>query len=230
MDLEIVNLFREIFNLDETVRLYNTYKGVPFCCEASIYKISRKNLFLKMEKYQALCIRVCGEAFIQSKCLPEIVKSQVIGIDFVEISVNLTEFEYWGVTAGNRVEPRVVPVKDFPVMISNGVIANARIVDLSATGLAVVLRTDMFDKKAFGVGKTVQVDFRDPGRRSQVKKLKGTVTDVNAQAKERRHRVGIHTIPEEQDRLAIVAYVSGRQAEIAAEADEGLYPVLVKKK
>ena len=230
MDLEIVNLFREIFNLDETVRLYNTYIGVPFSCEASSYKISRRNLFLKMEKYQALCIRLCGEAFIQSKRLPEIVKSQVIGIDFVEMSINLIEFAYWGVTVGNRIEPRVVPVKDFPVMVSNGVVANSRIVDLSATGLAVVFLTDMFDKNAFSVGKMVQVDFRDPGRRSQVRKLKGTVTDVNAQAKERRHRVGIHTIPEEQDRLAIVAYVSGRQAEIAAEADEGLYPVLVKKK
>jgi hypothetical protein len=87
----------------------------------------------------------------------------------------------------------------------------------------------MFDNKAFRMGRTVQVDFRDPGKRSQVRKFKGTVTDVNVQAKERRHRVGIHTIPEEQDRLAIVAYVSGRQAEIPAEA-EPLYPVLVKKK
>lgn len=42
MDVEIANLFREIFNLDETVRLYKTYKGVPFSCEASIYKIGRK--------------------------------------------------------------------------------------------------------------------------------------------------------------------------------------------
>jgi hypothetical protein len=64
MDVEIVNLFGEIFNLDETVRLYKTYKGVPFSCEASIYKIGRKNLFLKVGKYQALCIRVCGDTFI----------------------------------------------------------------------------------------------------------------------------------------------------------------------
>lgn len=79
------------------------------------------------------------------------------------------------------------------------------------------------------MGRTVQVDFRDPGKRSQFRKFKGTVTDVNVQAKECRHRVGIHTIPEEQDRLAIVAYVSGRHAEIAAET-EALYPVLAKKK
>ena len=230
MDLEIVNLFREIFNLDETVRLYNTYIGVPFSYETSVQKICRKNIILKMDKYQVLCVRVCGKAFNKGKHLPEIVKSQANDVRFIEISVNLTEFEYWGVTLGNRIELRVVPVKDFPVMVSNGVVANSRIVDRSAAGLAVVLSTDKFDNKAFRVGKTVQVDFRDPGKRSQIRKFKGTVTDVNVQAKERRHRVGIHTIPEEQDRLAIVAYVSGRQAEIAAEADEGLYPVLVKKK
>jgi hypothetical protein len=229
MDLEIVNLFRDILYLDEPVRLYNTYIGVLFSYKTSIQKICRKSIILKMDKYQVLCIRVCGKAFNQGKHLPEIVKSQAIDVRFIEILVNLTEFEYWGDTLGNRIKPRVVPIKDLPVMVSNGVVANSRIVDLSAAGLALVLSTDMFDNKAFRMGRTVQVDFRDPGKRSQVRKFKGTVTDVNVQAKERRHRVGIHTIPEEQDRLAIVAYVSGRQAEIPAEA-EPLYPVLVKKK
>lgn len=99
------------------------------------------------------------------------------------MSVNLTQFEYWGVTIGNHVEPRVAPGKVIPVMLSNRMAANARIVDLSTTGLAVVLSTDIFDKKGFGVGKMVQVDFRDPGKRNQIRKLKGTVTNVNVQAK-----------------------------------------------
>jgi len=205
--------------LDEPIRLDNTYIGVLFSDKTSIQKICRKSIILKMDKYQVLCVRVFGKALDPGKHLPEIVNSQAIDVRFIEISINLTEFEYWGATLGNRIEPRVVPVKDFPVMVSNGVVANSRIMNLSAAGLALVLSTDMFDNKAFRVGRTVQVDFRDPGKRSQVRKFKGTVTDVNVQAKERRHRVGIHAIPEEQDRLAIGAYVSGRQAEIAAEAE-----------
>jgi hypothetical protein len=145
--------------------------------------------------------------------LPEIVKSQFSGVDFIEMPVNLTQFEYWGVTIGNHVEPRVVPGKVVPVMLSNRVVANARIVDLSATGLAVVLSTDIFDKKGFRVGKLVQVDFRDPGKRNQIIQLKGTVADINVQAKGPKHRVGINTIPEEQGRLEIEAYVSSRKVE-----------------
>jgi hypothetical protein len=205
--------------LDEPIRLYNTYIGALFSYKTSVQKIWGKSIILKIDKYQVLCVRVCGKAVNQGNHLPEIIKSQAIDVRIIEISVNLTEFEYWGATLGNRIEPRVVLVKDFPVMVSNGVVANSRIVNLSAAGLALVLSTDMFDNKAFRVGRTVQVDFRDPGKRSQVRKFKGTVTDVNVQAKERRHRVGIHTITEEQDRLAIGAYVSGRQAEIAAEVE-----------
>jgi len=225
MAVDLWSLFRDLSNENSQVKVFTTYKGAPISYDASFLKATRKNIVLEATPALLLCSHMRGFTFVQNPRLPETVKGTIPNVDLKEQSINITALELVGKKIGIRFEPRAVPLSDFPVMITSSVVATARVIDLSVSGLAVMMAEEIFDDQIFGEGKKIQVDFRDPGNRSQVRKIRGTVRYTHQLPKEPWFRLGIQTNPQEQDKQALGAYVTRRQAELMAEV-EALYQAL----
>lgn len=161
-------LFREILEKKDTIKLMNVFQGVPITYEAAIVEIRGAEIRVLTHPLQLICIRHQKETFISYQSL--IYKAMALSTDMQRETVLLTNFELTrevGFRKCIRVEP-LKPVKvclctDKPGSNPNGLLTS--MVDISINGMAVCMNSFLFNISALECGDKVGLKFNlfDPG-------------------------------------------------------------------
>ena len=106
---EIMGIFTTLISKQRSVTLYNTYRGVPFSYEAEILAADEGNVAARVHRYQAVSMALEGRTYIHTSVLPEIIRANVVEVDFRKKQAILDEFTPVGDHVGKRIGVRVQP-------------------------------------------------------------------------------------------------------------------------
>jgi hypothetical protein len=219
---EILQILREIMRANETVRLINIYKGYPVSYDARILSIGIDAGTFKVHPYQALCLWMENQTFIQSKHLPEIVRALAVTVDLEQEIAALSNFQYVSGAAGKRQDERVQLRKSIEVFLTIGSRRfRTELRDLSTGGMAVFLDAAYYDPAIFQPDAPLELTFQLPGKESNESRdvqLYGLIRSITRE-RVNRYRLGIQILPSEQSLPVVSSYVIQRQSEVLDEIE-----------
>jgi hypothetical protein len=219
---EIFDVLRRISQAGEKVRLINVYKGYPIAYPAQILSIGIDAVTFKVHPYQALCLWMENQTFIQHDRLPEIVRAQAVTVDLEAEITALSNFEYVSGAPGKRQDERVQLRKPIEVYLTlRGQKFRTELRDLSSGGLAVVLDAAYYDPDKFNQDEPLQLMFQLPEAEQGATRdvtLNGSIRSVTRD-QVNRYRLGIQIHPSGEHELPVSRFVDLRQAEVLQEID-----------
>jgi hypothetical protein len=162
---EIISGLRKINQMGRNVRMINVYKGFPVAYDARILSIGIDAVTFKVHRYQALCLWLENQTFIQSAEFPEIVRAMAVTVDLESEIAALSNFEYVSGAPGKREDARVLlrSAIDVYLTIRNRKL-RTELRDLSTKGMAVFINAAYYDPALLQVNEPLQITFQLPRR------------------------------------------------------------------
>jgi hypothetical protein len=128
--------------------------------------VGRKEVKVKTEAFQAVCLYLDKETYIQSDMFPAIVRANVSSLEFVNLESTLSAFKYVVGGIGERTQVRVEPKDPLEGTIQSKerhTIVRAELADLSLDGLAVYLEPELFSPRLYYKGAELFIHLKLPG-------------------------------------------------------------------
>jgi len=163
---EILAIFQQASREKKNIRLINVYKGFPISYPGTVITVDKKELKVKTEAFQAVCLYLDKETYIQSDMFPAIVRANVTGLEFNKLEVTLSAFRYVVGGIGDRTQVRVGPKEPLEGTIQSKerhTIVRAELADLSLDGLAVYLEPQLFTPRLYYKGAELFIHLKLPG-------------------------------------------------------------------
>jgi hypothetical protein len=163
---ELMQIFQNILQAQEHIRLLNVYKGVPIAYEASLVSVAEDTIQIKTNPYQIVCLYREHETFIQSPLLPTMISAQVSTMTPAEMQAELGAFEDVPSGVGDRRQVRVQPevaVKGDIFTPGMGEAYQAELGDISSEGLAIYVPRRNFYPTVYRRGVKITITVRLPG-------------------------------------------------------------------
>lgn len=217
---EILQVLREISQAGETVRLINVYKGYPVSYEARLLSIGIDAVTFKVHPYQALCLWMENQTFIQSPALPEIVRALAVTVDLESTIAALSNFAYVSGAPGKRQDERVQMRKAISVFLKLGSRQfRTELRDISSGGMAVFIDAAYYDPEIFQIDRPIELMFQLPVEDDEDRhdvELRGRIRSVTRE-RVNRYRLGIQIISSSQQEPQVSKFVDQRQSEVLDE-------------
>lgn len=217
---EIISGLRKINQMGRNVRMINVYKGFPVAYDARILSIGIDAVTFKVHRYQALCLWLENQTFIQSDEFPEIVRALAITVDLETEIAALSNFEYVSGAPGKREDARVLLRSAIDVFLTIGnKKLRAELRDLSTKGVAVFIHAAYYDPELLQVNEPLQITFQLPGGPNHQPRdieLHGLIRSVTRD-QVNRYRIGIQIVQADQEDPLVMGYVVQRQSEVMQE-------------
>jgi hypothetical protein len=219
---EILERLRQVSQAGERVRLINVYKGYPVSYDARLLSIGIDAVTFKVHPYQALCLWMENQTFIQSSKLPEIVRAVAVTVDLESAIAALSNFEYVSGAPGKRQDDRVQMRKAIAVILEVGTRRfRTELRDISSGGMAVFIDAAYYDPELFQIDRPLRLMFQLPGSEDENRhdvELRGRVRSVTRE-RVNRYRIGIQIVSSEQKQPLVSNFVDQRQSEVLDEIE-----------
>ncbi len=217
---ELMGIFSNLFTDKLPVRLYNTYRGLPFNYSADILMVEQGTIATRVHRHQAVSMAVEGQTHLQSSTLPEVIRANVVEVDYRSKQAILSEFSGVGDSVGKRKMVRVQPSERVEAEITDGRRwIRGNIADLSANGLCILTFTPAMYALSFGLEREVSVDFRPP-ELDTVVHFMGVITNVREQEGSYLHRLGMRVFSNPEIQPLLEEYIAKQQQVILQEMEE----------
>jgi hypothetical protein len=220
IDEQILSQLWPLFLTHTPVRLLNVFHGVPISYEATISMISQTYLGLSVHHYQAVCIALEKNTYLQSERLPHSIRAHSVTVDIREQEVLLDQLVQPLDDLGNRISLRVQPKEAIFIEIhKNGYKHVARLADLSLQGMdkftCGILGEHEFNLRQ---NQEVELSLKLPGADSPVC-ICGVAGRHSFDQQKNLHRLKIQLSPDSSSEPVLADYISQRQAEIMQELE-----------
>ncbi len=215
---EILTWLQAFADSNKTVRLINSYRGIPIAYSSKVIKIGAGEVTFGINEYQAVCLTLEGRTHIQHADLPVALRARMIAVSMPRKEVVLTEFNKVGNSLGNRLYTRVQPKEpiDSEIKIGNQILP-CQLVDISLNGIGVItLGTYAYGDLEAVKGSKVQLYFTLPPTHSPVQ-LMGQITSLASAPNSKQQRLGCKTFPDDKIGLLLLDYVALRRDELMRE-------------
>ena len=217
---ELMGIFSNLVSGKTPVTMYNTYRGLPFNHAADILRVEQGNITTRVHRHQAVSMALEGRTYLQGSTLPEVIRANVVEVDYRYKQAVLSDFIGVGDAVGNRTKVRVQPSEPLEAEISDGRRSiRVKVADLSANGLCIFTFSASMYTLYFGLDREVFVDFTPPSLDSVVRFL-GVVTNISAQEGSYLHRLGLKIFPNPEIQPLLEEYVTKQQQVILQEMEQ----------
>lgn len=219
---EILRKLREIAQVRQKVRLINIYKGFPVSYDADILSVGIDAVTFKVHRFQALCLWMENQTFIQTDNLTGVVRAIAVTVDLETNIAALSNFEYVSGATGARDRERVQPGKAIEVEVTiQSVKIKSELRDLSTRGMAFYLDAAFYNPRIFRMDENLQLTFQLPGTATQPGRtieLNGFIKSITRDRVDR-YRIGIQVRQDDQDDPLVYQFVIQRQSEVMREIE-----------
>ena len=220
MDQNIFQQLYIIFEKKQSVRLLNTYQGVPISYDAMIVGTTANSVKMIVHKYQSVCLRLHKYTYFISPLLPGVIKASALTVDLATNIAILFDFQYSADGIGKRMLVRAQPTEPIDVLLMNDTKTQRikiQLMDISLTGMAVSAPQLLFNTDVFKQNSTVYPQFNLPGK-AQGKfilvNVTGTIVNINLDKSKQVYRIGLRIFPDGTANPILVQYISRRQSDI----------------
>lgn len=216
---ELMGIFSNLILEQKPVTMYNTYRGLPFNYDADILAVEQGNVATRVHQHQAVSMALEGRTFLYSGAFPEVIRANVVEVDFRKEQATINEFIGVGDNVGKRTSIRVQPDESLEAEIYDGRRRiRGRIVDISGSGMCIfTFAIDMYGL-SFRLGWEVYIDFKPPNTDTMVRFL-GVITNINYHNGSYLHRLGLKIFPNPEIRPLLEEYVAKQQKVILDEME-----------
>jgi hypothetical protein len=220
---KILNQINRLHRTDRKIRLINITDKIPTTSSANIVAIVGDTIFVKAHEAQFACMNRDKETFLQSDYIPDVVKAQVITLDFTHRLVALSSFEYVERWVEQRKQERVSPDNPVRVVMQNleqGIEIDGDLVDISPGGMSFSLAHTRHNPTMYEKGTKVVTIIGLPlhGDTPHAElSISGTIANKVCGSDETRGRIGIQTSPDSTSISVIEAYMSQRKNKMLDE-------------
>jgi hypothetical protein len=188
---EFMGIFNNLISEHKPVKLYNTYRGLPFSYEADFLAVEDGNVATRVHQNQAVSMALEGRTHLHSSALPEVIRANMVEVDFRKKQAVLSEFSHAGDAVGKRTSLRVQPDEALEAEISDGRRwIRGKIADLSANGMCIFTYSSYMYGLSFGMDREINIDFKPPNMDTVVR-FPGIITNMNDQDGSYLHRLGL---------------------------------------
>jgi hypothetical protein len=216
---ELMGIFSNLILEQKPVTMYNTYRGLPFNYDADILAVEQGNVATRVHQHQAVSMALEGRTHLHATALHQVIRANVVEVDFRKKQAILNEFSGVGDAVGKRTKVRVQPSEPLEAEIYDGRRKiRGRIVDLSANGMCIFTFTDYMYMQSFGIDREVDVDFKPPSADTIVR-CSGIITNCNDQDGSYLHRLGLKIFPSPEIEPLLEAYITKQQQVILQEME-----------
>ena len=217
---ELIRIFTNLISEQKPMTLYNTYRGLPFSYDADVLVVEQGRVVIRMDQHQAVSMASEGRTYIYSSTLPEVIRANVVGVNFKKKQATLNEFVGVGDAVGKRMSVRVQPDESLEAEIYDGRRRiRGRIADISSNGMCIfTFATDVYGL-SFKLGWEVYIDFVPPNTDTMVRFL-GVITNINYHDGSYLHRLGLKIFPNPEIKPILEEYVVKQQQVILEEMEQ----------
>lgn len=174
--MNYIEIFQLIAQTGKGVRLMNVYKGVPIAYEASLVDVKGEEIIIQTDPKQIVCLYRERLTYIQSKQLPENLRSRVTSLDLHTLQATLGEFTPNPGFIGDRNHVRVQPKDPIRGQITTKELiepVQAELADISADGLAVYIPHYNYQPRLYRIGGGISILLRLPGSHEVIERKSG---------------------------------------------------------
>lgn len=216
---ELMGIFSNLISEQKPMTLYNTYRGLPFSYNANILVVKQGSVVTRVHRHQAVCMALEGRTHLYTSTLPEVIRANVVEVDFKKKQATLNEFIGVGDAIGKRTNVHVQPDESLEAEIYDGRRRiRGRIVDISASGMCIfTFTTDMYGL-SFRLGWEVYIDFTPPSMDTIVRFL-GVITNIRYHDGSYLHRLGLKIFPNPEIKPLLEEYVVKQKQMILDEME-----------
>jgi len=215
----LMGIFNNLMSEKKPVILYNTYRGVPMSYDADLLSVEQGIVSTRVHKHQAVSMATEGRTHLHSSILPEVIRANVVEVDFRQRQAILSEFTGVGNMVGKRSEVRVQPGDPIEAQISDGRrIIRGRIVDISGNGICIFTFSTSLYALSFRLDREIYVDFKPPGFDTAVR-FAGVITNISEQEGSYLHRIGVKIFPNPEILPLLEDYIARQQQVILREVE-----------
>ena len=216
---EIMGIFSNLATGKVPVRLYNTYRGLPFNHYAEILGVEQDAVTARVHRHQAVSMATEGRTHLQVSPFPEVLRANIVEVDFKKKQVILSDFTGAGDAVGRRTSVRVQPGESLEAQITDGRRwVRGRIADISASGMCIFTYTASMYNLAFGLDREVFIDFKPP-RFDSVVRFMGVIANISEQEGSYLHRLGLKIFPSPEVQPLLDDYIAWQQQAIMREVE-----------
>jgi hypothetical protein len=209
--------------LGGTVRLINTYRGVPIASEATVLAQGDHFLKLSVSKYQAVCLEITRQTYIKCTRSP-VLSANVVDMNLAKETTVLSDFCLADQNIDGRNAIRVEPKEPVQLILWGAdpeKYCIAELADISTSGLGIyVISIRLGAQYSISDGGEINVRMKLPAVQQGIENLvtlHGRVT-YNLYAMDYPYlRLGLNLLPDAEANLLISQYVAERQREIVRE-------------
>jgi hypothetical protein len=217
---ELMGIFNNLISDKKPVTLYNTYRGLPFSYDADLLAVEQGVVATRVHRHQAVSMALEGRTHLHNSILPEVIRANVVEVDFRKKQAILSEFVGVGDTVGKRTMVRVQPSESLEAEISDGRRRiRGRIADISTSGMCIFTFAASMYALSFGLEREVFVDFMPP-RLDTVVRFMGVITNFNEQQGSFLHRFGLKIYPTPEIQPLLDEYITKQQQLILYEMEQ----------
>jgi hypothetical protein len=214
---ELLAIFNNLITEQKPVMMYNTYRGLSFNYNADILAVEQGNVATRVHQNQAISMAFEGRTHLQTSTFPQVIRANVVDVDFRKKQAILNEFSDVGDTIGKRAKVRVQPGESLEAEIYDGRRRiRGRVADLSVSGMCIFIFSAYMYVLSFGLDREVSVDFKPPSAETIVR-CQGVITNVSDLEGSNMHRLGLKIFPSPEIKPLLEAYITIQKQAILHE-------------
>jgi hypothetical protein len=216
---ELLNIFSGLISEQKPVTMYNTYRGLPFNYDADILTVEQGKVATRVHRHQAISMALEGRTHLHAPTFPQVIRANVVEVNFREKQAILSEFSGAGDAVGKRTKMRVQPSESLEAEIYDGRRrVRGRIADLSANGMCIFTLSAYMYVLSFGLDREVNVDFKPPSADTIVR-FSGIIANISDQQGSNLHRLGLKIFPNPEMVPLLEEYINKQQQAILQEME-----------
>jgi hypothetical protein len=215
-----VSYFRDLAARRGSLRLVNTYHGIPVIHSAVIQSFEHKKAIFEVHPRQAVCLKYEGKTYLIPENGAQPLEARCKSVSMLHNRVELAIIGLASGSVGKRLAVRVQPETPIEVLLDSGEKQMiGKLTDLSASGMGISeLNTHVYGSVTWGVGQEVWVELRLPLSEEDLR-LRGTLTNLTSLEGAAVKNIGIAFTVEGQTREMLQRYISQRQTEMLEQLD-----------
>lgn len=217
---QLMAIFQYLSSEKRTLKLYNTYRGLPMEADVSILGVEPGKITTGVFGYQAVSMALEGQTYFRAPRIPGTLRATVVEVDIKKKLAVLSDLTSIKGPVGMRKLVRVEPSETLEVQIYDGrQRIGGKVLDISSEGMCIYTFFAYLYGLKFEHDKEVFVDFKPPYSNMAVRS-KGVITRLNVQKGTSLHRLGVKIYPSPEIRPMLDEYIKRREKELMNEMEQ----------
>jgi hypothetical protein len=221
--------FQELVKRQGSVRLLNSYQGIPIIQPAEVKWVDGSQVCLEVHPSQAVCMYREQRTTLLADCFAQPLVAGIERLDVLNNLAILVSFQSENASLGKRMALRIHPNPALEAVLTDGVQSfPCRLVDLSSNGAGgVVLNQDVNGQANFTRGQQVYLDLLLPPDGQSVR-LQAKLVSLSISTNPPIHRIGMSLSAQGAAQGLLQSYLDARLEQTLQELEQE-YEALCRK-